>query len=336
MARADVDNRRRLGWRTRAASLALAAVLAFNAAAFMHAWTMTHYAPAGVRTARPEELSLLDKSRAVLVGITVPRPTNIGVPSDLGMSYETRSIPVANTDGESLEAWYIGRPDSTQGVMLIFPGYSTSKDALLAQANAFYSMGWSSLLVDFRGAGGSTGNDTTLGAREARDVAVAFDYARAEWPRAKLVLYGVSMGASAILRAYAQEGTRPDALILETPFDSLLNTVRNRFDAMGLPAFPAAELMVFWGSVQHRFNGFAHNPADYASAVQCPTLLIYGESDPRVTAEQSTALYNRLNPPGGKRYVAFPGAAHESLLATDWDNWVESVNSFLQNIASTR
>ena len=42
---------------------------------------------------------------------------------------------------------------------------------LLAPAQAFHRLGYDAILVDFRGVGGSSGNTTTLGVREAQDVA---------------------------------------------------------------------------------------------------------------------------------------------------------------------
>jgi alpha-beta hydrolase superfamily lysophospholipase len=60
--------------------------------------------------------------------------------------------------------------------------------------------------------------------REAEDVAAAFVYARESWPGQPIVLYGVSMGSAAILRAVAVEGVRPAGLILEGAFDRLLTT----------------------------------------------------------------------------------------------------------------
>ena len=53
-----------------------------------------------------------------------------------------------------------------------------------------------------------------------------------------------------------------DAAVLECPFDTMLNAVRARFTAMGLPSFPGAGLMVFWGGWQHGYNAFAHNPVN--------------------------------------------------------------------------
>jgi pimeloyl-ACP methyl ester carboxylesterase len=103
--------------------------------------------------------------------------------------------------------------------------------------------------------------------------------------------------------------------------------VRNRFRVMGLPAFPSAELMVFWGSVQHGFNGFAHNPADYAGAVQCPALVLHGEQDTRATTAEARAVYDRL--PGPKQFVDFPGAGHDVPVAGAPQAWQAPVARFL-------
>jgi alpha-beta hydrolase superfamily lysophospholipase len=212
----------------------------------------------------------------------------------------------------------------------MFTGYAQSKDALLSEAAALHDMGYDTLMVDFRGAGGSSGSDTTLGVRESEDVAAGVDYARKEWPGRRLVVYGVSMGAVAVLRSVSLGGVKSDAVILESPFDRLLSTVSNRFNAMGMPAFPASELLVFWGSVQQGFNGFAHNSVDYARSVKCPALLLHGENDPRVTVEQSHAIYDALA--GYKEQVEFHGAGHESLVVSAPQLWKESVTRFLRHV----
>jgi hypothetical protein len=59
----------------------------------------------------------------------------------------------------------------------------------------------------------------------------------------------------------------------------LLNAVKSRLQAFGIPSFPLAESIVFWGGVQHGFNGFDHNPVTFASRVKCPTLLLHGATD---------------------------------------------------------
>lgn len=286
---------------------------------------MTHYVASTQRTAPPEQLSLPAKTWTILTGITVTRPQNDYTPADVNLLYETHKISVS--ESEFLEAWYVARPDA-HGIVLLFPGYAESKESLLTTAATLREVGYDTLLVDFRGAGGSSGSDTTLGVREAKDVAHSVTYAERTWPDRPIVLYGVSMGASAVLRAIATEDVQPAGVILESPFDSLLGTVGNRFHAMGLPAFPGAELLVFWGSVQQGFDGFSHKPVEYTRSVQCPALLLHGEMDPRVTIEQSDAIFQQLG--GPKQNVSFPGAGHESLIVDAQEAWKQHVIEFLQ------
>jgi uncharacterized protein len=313
----------------------LLAAVALNLVAFMQAHAMTHYSGGGQRTARPENLTPMERIVTVISGVNVPRPANEHTPRDVGLAYDTAVI--STEDGGHLEAWHIPGSGSA-AVVLMFPAYAESKESLLPAAVALNQLDYSTLLVDFQGVGGSSGDDTTLGTREARDVKVAFEYAHEQWPHSRLVLYGVSiMGAAAVLPAVAHEDLDPDVVILESPFDSLLNTVRNRFDATGLPSFPAAELLVFWGGVQFGFDGFAHNPIDYARRVRCPTLLLYGDRDPRVTPAQSMAIYDHIGDGSSyKQMVPFSGAGHEALVVADPLLWDEYVGRFLDNPGPAR
>jgi len=138
-----------------------------------------------------------------------------------------------------------------------------------------------------------------------------------------LLLYGVSMGAAAILRAVAVEDVSADALVLEMPFDRMLGTVENRFERLGAPAFPGAQLLLYWGGRQQAFDPFTHNPIDYAARVDLPTLMMHGEEDRRVTLQEARSIYEALR--GPKRFVAFPKAAHETLAASDPERWKSAV-----------
>jgi alpha-beta hydrolase superfamily lysophospholipase len=305
----------------------VAAFLALNGIAWMQARAMTHYSPGGVRTPRIEDMTALEKGWAIIAGVNVPRPANSHTPANAGLAYETRRIDAGG--GEQLEAWYV-RAAEPAGMVLMFPGYAESKESLLGAAVALHGLHYDTLLLDFRGEGGSSGQDTTLGVREGTDVAVALRYAQRTWPGRPFVLYGVSMGAAAVLRAVAREGIAPDAVILESPFDTLVSTVGNRLHSMGLPAFPSAQLLVLWGSVQQGFDGFDHNPVDYARSVKCPALVLHGELDPRATPEQAQAVFGNLG--GPKEFVSFAGAKHESLVARDPAFWKARVAGFVGGI----
>jgi pimeloyl-ACP methyl ester carboxylesterase len=116
------------------------------------------------------------------------------------------------------------------------------------------------------------------------------------------------MGAAVVLRAVHACGVQPDAIIAEAVFDRMLSMVRNRFRIMGVPSFPGAELLVFWGGRQAGFNGFSLNPVDYAASVRCPILFLHGAADPRARIEEARSVFATV--PGWKRFKEFPGIGH--------------------------
>ncbi|MGF1515776.1 MAG: alpha/beta hydrolase [Elainellaceae cyanobacterium] len=262
----------------------------------------------------------------------MPRPTNAKFPSDIGLDYVTQRISI--NSAEWLETWFVPAPEAgPPGTILLFPGKGSSKaNQLLAPARAFHDLGYDTLLVDFRGVGGSSGDTTTLGIQEAKDVALTLNYAQQNF-EPPLVLYGISMGSTAILRAIAAENIAPDAIdaiILELPFARLLDAVRSRLRAVGAPTTLTAEMVVFWGSVQHRFNGFTHNPVTYARQVNCPTLLLHGKLDKWTTMAEIDQIFQSLQ--GPKQLAIFPNTGHTLLVTVEKQYWMESVGQFLSGV----
>ncbi len=302
-------------------------LILLNIVAYKHAYAMLNFTQAGERTASPEALSLWQKIKTLLMGIHIPKPRNNSTPSREDLSFEVHQIKVK--EDIDLEAWRISRPRS-KGIVLMFHGYASSKSRLLPEAKAFHELGYAPFLVDFRGSGGSSGYKTSIGFAEADDVASAVAYVRLISPNQSTILYGQSMGGVAILRAISTHNIQPDALILEAVFDRMLSTVQNRFAAMGLPSFPAAQLLVFWGGVQSGYSGFKHNPSEYATRVQCPTLMLHGTDDPRATLAEGRAVFQNLR--GVKQFEAFAGVGHESYLAAHPDQWKHSVSEFLAQV----
>ena len=80
-----------------------------------------------------------------------------------------------NGPNGALEAWF-ARPDSgrARGTVALFHGYTSSKSHLAHEAGYFRCLGYNVLLVDQAGNGNSAGFRTTVGYREADDVAAAF------------------------------------------------------------------------------------------------------------------------------------------------------------------
>jgi alpha-beta hydrolase superfamily lysophospholipase len=277
-------------------------MIVVNAVTYFHAWRLTHYVPEGERTRNPRELSTAEKIFVLARGVEIPKPANDAPPSG------GRTVRLTARDGVNLEAWALPAA-SNETVVVMFHGHASSKSALRGEAAMFRELGLATVLVDFRGSGGSDGAATTLGWEESADVAAAMTWTRGQWPEAKLLLYGQSMGSAAVLRAVATENVeQPDGLILETPYDTLLQTVSHRYDAMRLPSFPFAQMLVFWGGVQHGFNAFAMRPAEYARAVRCPSLLIGGENDTYVRPSDLQRVAGAMS--GPTQCHIFAGIGH--------------------------
>jgi uncharacterized protein len=297
---------------------------ALNLVAYRQARAFTHFAPSGHRTRPPQFLSVEQKIQVLVSGVEVPRPENRRTPDDVGLSYERHLFRGAR--GVTLEAWFVPAVQA-RATIVLFHGHAASKDSQLREAKVFHGMGFNTFLVDFYGSGGSGGNETSIGFHEATDVARAYDYVRALPGSGPVVLYGASMGAAAVLRGVAEEKLQPEALILECPFDSLIGTVRHRFKTMGVPSFPLAELLVFWGGMQEGFNGFRYRPVECASNIDRPTLLMNGDNDPWVTPEEARGIFDGLKGPKTLRY--FAGVGHDSCLRRRPDEWKSAVSEFL-------
>jgi alpha-beta hydrolase superfamily lysophospholipase len=216
-------------------------------------------------------------------------------------------------------------------VVLLFHGYADRKSSVLTEAKVLFNEGWAPVLVDLRGSGGSSGDMTSIGFFEARDVAAAVEFTRLRFPALPLLVWGVSMGAAASLRAVGALGTNVDGLVPEAPFATLRSAVVNRFHSLGLPAIASADLLVFWGGRQLGFDGFSHNPVEYAARVHQPTLLMLGSRDDRVLMPEGRAIFEALA--GEKQFETFDGMGHESLVRGNREQWVRLVHGFLSRLA---
>lgn len=300
-----------------------------NVLAYNHAHAMMYFTRGGSRTNQPEKLTLGQRIKVLITGVNMPRPVSNLHPSEL--STDCRRLSIRTQDDVTLGCWYVDQGEKTP-LVILFHGYAGQKNGLLQEAKQFLELGTSVLLVDFRGSGESSESYTTIGYREADDVSAVMHYARNTLHHSLVVLYGQSMGGVAILRANSLSGSKPDAVIIEAVFDTMLNTVRHRFESMGVPSFPSAELLVVWGGVQTGFNAFTHNPVIYAKSLTCPVLFMHGTDDPRARIEEGRRVFDAV--PGIKQFKEFPAIGHESYVSRYPAEWTATVGAFLKKAGS--
>jgi alpha-beta hydrolase superfamily lysophospholipase len=291
-----------------------------NVVAVVHAWKFTHFSLSEIpKISSPEALSLAGKLKALAFGVQNPKPRSAQKPET---PYEVLNLQ----SNVQLETFHMPVTES-KGVVLIFHGYGSEKSSRLAQAAYFNSLGYAAILTDFMGSGNSEGSQTTIGYLEAENVHTVFNYAKTRYKR--VILYGNSMGAAAVLRSISRLGLRPAAVVAECPFGSMQQAVENRFANMGVPAFSMAYLLTFWGGVVNGFNAYSHNPAAYARDVQIPVLLMYGAQDVNVSRAETDAVFRSLGS-SCKVLKIFPAAGHEDYLKQDAESWKQAVAAFLE------
>jgi alpha-beta hydrolase superfamily lysophospholipase len=162
---------------------------------------------------------------------------------------------------------------------------------------------------------------------EARDVKAVYDYVKAKQEN-NIVLYGISMGAATITKAVSEFGLKPSKVILEMPFATLQDAVAGRMRTMGLPSEPLSTLLTFWGGVELGAWAFNYQPQKDAAAINCPVLLQWGVTDPRVTESETHQIFKNLAS-RDKELIKYLQSGHQSLCKNEKSKWYMTVGRFL-------
>lgn len=256
-------------------------------------------------------------------------------PASYKMFFNPADTPVVNhqsftlhtNSGLPVEGWWLKR-DSARGAVLLFHGLAGSRQSCLAEAAAFFNMGYHVLMIDFRGHGKSGGSVTTYGARETEEVHLLYEYARLQGI-SNIVLWGISMGGSTILKAmHDYPAMQPKAIIAEAPFDRLQDHLKGRARTLGFPEQPFAWLVTGWISLERGFNGYRYSMERYVPDIKCPVLLQWGSLDALVTRAEMQMIYDKLGS-ARKQWAVYEGIGHASFLREDPAMWQRTVDGFL-------
>lgn len=300
-----------------------AIVVVLNIMTCNHAYRFTHFVaadPNAVRE-RPEDLSTSRRIRTAFTGARLPKSHLSATPSLPYQDWYTTTEP-------NLHSWWLPRAGSRK-VAIVYHGYRGSKSGMINYGEALHRMGYQVLLTDQRGHGGSSGYRTTIGYREADDVAATVAQVRDSiGAYDELLLMGQSMGAVAVMRAVATGQVQPDRVILECPYGTFRETVMARFEAVGVPTVPLADMLMVYGTLQHGFNTYRLDPDTYAESLTMPTLLMWGQADDRVSRHETDRIWKAL-PAAAKQRHYFPDVGHENYYAADSIAWLHVVGNFV-------
>ena len=196
-------------------------------------------------------------------------------------------------------------------IELMFHGYRGSAERdLCGGVDRCFKLGRSALIVDQRCSGGSDGKVITFGIKEHRDCLSWVDFMlRRFGPEVKIILTGISMGASTVLMA-ADKPLPPNVIgiLADCGYSSPRDIIKKVIRQIGLPAdllYPFVKLgaRIFGG-----FNLEELAPVDAVKKCKVPVIFYHGEDDDYVPWEMSKINFDACA--SRKRLVIVPGAGH--------------------------
>ncbi len=191
--------------------------------------------------------------------------------------------------------------------------------------------GYNTLVIDERGHGESEGHTISFGVKEKYDVLSWVDYATRRFGRqVKIVLCGISMGASTVLLASALP--LPENVVgisADCPYSSPSAIIRKVCRDRGIPPFFVYPFIALGALLFGRFRLGGDDVINAVSNAALPILLIHGEDDRLVPCEMAKKI-KEANP----LYVdlhLFEGAGHGISYMKDYERYRTLVTAFLES-----
>lgn len=220
-------------------------------------------------------------------------------------------------------------------IELMFHGYRGNAERdLPGGVQRCFSVGRSALVVDQRCSGKSGGHTITFGIKEHKDCLAWVDFMLQHFgPDVKILLTGISMGASTVLMAGGCE--LPDnviGILADCGYSSAKDIIKIVIKKMGLPvalSYPFVKLgaWLFGG-----FNLEETSPEELLKHCKVPVIFYHGEDDDFVPCDMSRINYDACA--AKKRLVTIPGAGHGLSYAVDPQTYLAELRDFFGPDAS--
>ena len=216
------------------------------------------------------------------------------LPRDFQFNYDNQQFKEYNLttrDGAVINGVLFKSKESPKGVVLYLKGNSKSIKGWGKFAVDFTRLGYSVLMVDYRGFGKSTGKRTQKAIK--RDLQEVYNRIKDLTPEGNIVLYGRSLGSG--FAAKLASTNNPKMLILDAPYYSLTK-VTTRF----MPFMPLSVLMKY-----------PLPTYKWLKYVRCPIHIIHGTNDQLIPYKTSVKL-SKINPTRTKLHTVI-GGGHKDL-----------------------
>ena len=235
---------------------------------------------------------------------------------------------IKSFDGLTLHAKYFEyEPGAVMEIM--FHGYRGSAERDLSGGiQRCFALGRSVLLVDQRTSCGSEGNVISFGINEHRDALAWVDFAVKHFgSNIKIVLTGISMGASTVLMAAGKE--LPEnvvGVLADCGFSSAKEIIKKCAGDLKIPANLIYPFIKLGAKLFGHFNLEEYTPLDAMKTCKLPVIFFHGEDDAFVPCYMSQEVYEACKSP--KKIVTIPKAGHGLVYVVNNDLYFNSVVEF--------
>jgi len=250
-----------------------------------------------------------------------------------GWTLEARAMPhehfyITSHDGLKLHGRYY---EYAKGAVMeiMFHGYRGSAERDLSGGiQRCFALGRNVLIVDQRTSCGSEGNVISFGIKEHRDCLAWVDFAVKQFGTdVKIVLTGLSMGASTVLMAVGKK-LPPNVVgvLADCGFSSPKEIIKKCAKDMGYPAELIYPFIKLGAKVYGHFDLEEYSPKEAMKTCKVPVIFFHGEEDGYVPCEMSRDNYKACESP--KRLVTVKGADHGMVYVVDNEGYFDAVAEF--------
>lgn len=248
------------------------------------------------------------------------------------MPHEEMSI--TSFDGLTLRGkFYEYAPNAP--IELMFHGYrGTAERDLSGGVARCFQLGRSALLVDQRGCSDSEGNVISFGINEHRDCLAWLDFAIQRFGKdAKIILTGISMGASTVLMV-SDKDLPPNVLgiLADCGFSTAKDIIKKVIRQMGLPADVGYPFVKLGAKLFGHFDLEAHSAVEAVKHATVPVIFFHGDGDDYVPCEMSRINYDACT--AKKKLVIVPRAGHGLSYPVAPDTYLNALREFFGEEAS--
>jgi len=214
--------------------------------------------------------------------------------------------------------------------VILCHGYLGSHTDMVSRAEHMKALGYGVLLPDARAHGMSEGDYIGMGWHDRHDVLSWIKYINDEYSPSSLVLFGLSMGATTVMKASGETLPENVKAVID---DCGYSTIGGEFAHVlkkyyKLPAFPVLNAGDIFTRHKAGYSTLKNGSCIEAlSRSVTPTLFIHGERDGLVPYEMMEQLYEAAKCP--KEKVSFPDAGHTECITSDEVGYWSAVESFL-------